>query len=390
MSTPLPPRVLKARLQLMLVHPYLASALARLPVVNAADLGWCRTMATDGYYIYVNPAWCETLADEEITAVFAHEVMHAVLGHIDRRGDRERFVWNLAIDYATNWLLQQYGFKLPASALIQPSYRALTAEQIYDVLIKQAIKLPLGFDLHLEPGDAEGASQRGHEYPSADERRRLRVVILREMARKLAERGQGTLPAELAREIERASRPQVTWQQLLARFINGLRRSDYRLYPFNKKHVWRQIYMPSLGVPGPDHLVLGIDTSGSITAADLGQFVAELDRLRSLTDCRLTVVQCDAAVQKVDEVQAGEPTILPEARHGQPRLAGGGGTDFRPVFTWMAEHCRGGGRLDALIYCTDGYGSFPEKAPPYPVVWVVTKQGLAEFPFGLVIRLQDP
>ena len=40
----LPPRVLRARMQLMLGHPYLAGALARLPVVNAAALGWCATM----------------------------------------------------------------------------------------------------------------------------------------------------------------------------------------------------------------------------------------------------------------------------------------------------------------------------------------------------------
>ena len=54
MSDTLPPRVLRARMQLMLAHPYLAAALARLPIVNGADFGWCRTMATDGYYIYVN------------------------------------------------------------------------------------------------------------------------------------------------------------------------------------------------------------------------------------------------------------------------------------------------------------------------------------------------
>jgi hypothetical protein len=51
----LPPRIMRSRLQLMLNHPYLAAALARLPVVNAAELGWCETMATDGYHIFVNP-----------------------------------------------------------------------------------------------------------------------------------------------------------------------------------------------------------------------------------------------------------------------------------------------------------------------------------------------
>jgi predicted metal-dependent peptidase len=382
----LPPRILRSRLQLMLAHPYLAAALARLPVVNAAELGWCQTMATDGYHIFVNPDWCSGLTVEEITGVFAHEVLHCVLGHIDRRGLRERRRWNVAVDHATNLLLRDFRFTLPASGYCDVRYRGKTAEEIYDELPDDGALVALGFDLHVEPGDAEGAALRRQEYPSVDERRRLRISILRDLADELRRR-HGTIPGELSREIQLATETQVSWQQLLARFMSGLRRSDYRTMPFNKKHVWRGIYLPSLGVPGPDHLVLAVDTSGSVTAADLGQFVAELDRLRALTECRLTLLHCDAAVQRVDEVAAHEATLFKGS--GRPRLAGGGGTDFRPVFDWVAERMRKGeARPDALIYCTDGYGSFPPKAPPYPVVWIVTKGGTERFPFGFPIRLK--
>ena len=58
MTANLPREIQQARVKLMLGEPYLASAIARLPVVNASDMGWCDTMATDGYYIYVNPAFC--------------------------------------------------------------------------------------------------------------------------------------------------------------------------------------------------------------------------------------------------------------------------------------------------------------------------------------------
>jgi predicted metal-dependent peptidase len=264
----------------------------------------------------------------------------------------------------------------------------MTAEEIYTVVLKEYGEMPdlAGFDLHIEPGDLEGASHRGLDFPSLDERRHLRSVILREMMRELATRQHGRLPAELQREVELSTRTEVSWQQLLARFMNGLRRTDYRLFPFNKKHLWRGIYLPSLGVPGPDHLVLAVDTSGSVSPAMLGQFMAELDRLRSMTECRMTLLHCDAAVQKVDEIGAGETSILPGQR---TRLAGGGGTDFQPVFNWIAKKGRDGGRPDALIYCTDGYGTFPTKAPPYPVVWVVTASGTQQFPFGLVIRLKE-
>src|SRR5262249_28092125 len=108
MSDALPSKVQRARLQPMLRHPYPAAALGRLPVVNADELGWCETMATDGYTIYFNSSFCEGLSEDALVGVFAHEVLHCILGHIDRRGSRHRVLWNVAIDHATNLLLKQF------------------------------------------------------------------------------------------------------------------------------------------------------------------------------------------------------------------------------------------------------------------------------------------
>ena len=118
MTSEFPPAFMRSRLQLMLNHPYLANAVARLPVVNAHKMDWCETMATDGYYIYVNPSFCEDLNDEELKTVIAHEVLHCILGHLDRRGNRNRKRWNFAIDYAVNLLLVDAGFHLPKDGLL--------------------------------------------------------------------------------------------------------------------------------------------------------------------------------------------------------------------------------------------------------------------------------
>jgi predicted metal-dependent peptidase len=193
----------------------------------------------------------------------------------------------------------------------------------------------------------------------------------------------------MQREIERATKPRIPWQHLLARFFSDLRRSDYRTIPFNKKHLWRGIYLPSCGVPGPDHIVLAIDTSGSVSGRELGMFVAELDQLRALTDCRLTLLHCDAAVAKAEESSGREQTVLP-AVGGKRWLGGGGGTSFVPAFDWVAQRLRRGEAApDAFIYCTDGYGTFPPRAPNYPVVWVATPRTRAAFPWGQVIRLEE-
>ena len=97
----------------MMDHPYLANAIVRFPMSTVEDSESLSTMATDGYRIYANVEFCERLGEEELMGVLAHEVLHNVLGHIERRRERNLVKWNIAIDHATNLLLQQMGFLLP-------------------------------------------------------------------------------------------------------------------------------------------------------------------------------------------------------------------------------------------------------------------------------------
>ena len=406
MTEDLPREILQARVKLMLGEPYLASAIARFPVVNATEMGWCDTMATDGYYIYVNPGFCASLSTDEISFVFAHEVVHCVFGHIDRRGQRNPDLWNQAIDYATNLMLVEFGLKMPKQGLFDRVYRGMTAEQIYDRLAKQSKQdaakgsagkpppaggqasedggenskpAPGGWDLHLSPDDSRGQSVRAREFPSADERKRMRISITRSMAEKL----RGTAPGLFESEIQQARGGQVPWRSIISRFFTGLRRDDYRLMPPNKKHIWRGIYLPSTGAPGPNHIVVAVDTSGSMVDDDLGMVLAELDKLRSATECRLTLIQCDAKIQKVDEFDEYSTT-----RFDRYKFVGRGGTCFEPVFDWIRDQSRKGMfQFDALIYLTDGFGSFPAKPPLYPVLWIMTPHSRPDVPFGEVIRI---
>ena len=87
-------RVSRARIQLMLNNPYLASATARLKFREVEE-SWCPTMATDGFNIFVNENFSKTLDENEVIAVFAHEIMHCILGHLDRRGNRDKVLWNV-------------------------------------------------------------------------------------------------------------------------------------------------------------------------------------------------------------------------------------------------------------------------------------------------------
>ena len=391
----LPREILQARVKLMLGEPYLASAIARFPVVNAVDMPWCKTMATDGYYIYVNPDFCSDLKTNEIAFVFAHELMHCILGHIDRRGTRDPDLWNQAIDYATNLMLVELGLTMPKMGLFNRKYRGMTAEDIYrqiqDDTKNQSGKKnrqegtgaspSQGWDLHISPGDPRGQAVRAKEFPTGEERKRLRITLTKTMASKL----RGVAPGLFEQEISQARGGDVPWRTLVSRFFTGLRQDDYRIFPPNKKHLWRGVYLPSIGTPGPSHIAVAVDTSGSMSDEVLGQILGEIDKLRSVTNCRLTLIQCDAEVQKVEEFEATD-----ETQFERYQFYGRGGTAFKPVFNWIAEKAANSFfQLDALIYLTDGFGSFPKKPPSYPLLWIMTEHSQPSVPFGEVIRLRS-
>jgi predicted metal-dependent peptidase len=384
----LPHEIVQARIRLMLTEPYLASAIARFPVINAHALAWCQTMATDGYGIYVNPEFCSTLSQEEIGFVFAHEVMHCLLGHIDRRRDRDPMVWNHAIDYATNLMLVEFGMVMPKhSGLFNKAFRGLTAEEIYDLLVEDGPSPPPlagqgsqgGWDLHLSPDDPRSQSLSIPDFPSPEERRRLRITLSAAVVARLA----GKKFSSVEAEISKAGGNHVPWRTVLARFLTGLRHDDYRFMPPNKKHLWRGLYLPTPGVPGPNHIVAAIDTSGSMSDGELAKILGELDSLRAVTHCRLTILQCDTEVRKVDEYDVWAPASF--ERYG---INGRGGTLFQPVFDWIEDLARRSATYpDALVYLTDGLGPFPPKPPPYPVLWILNQDCLSAIPFGGVINL---
>jgi predicted metal-dependent peptidase len=398
-------KISRARLQLMLRNPYLAGAVARLPMREAIDMPWCQTMATDGYNIFWNTEFCASLKEDELSGVIAHELLHCILGHNDRRNERDRHKWNVAIDHATNLFLLACEIHLPKDRLADWRYKGLTAEQIYERLPKQSEPFsykagggndqrdgsfnvsPMdkaqangGFDIHLEELDLEGAAERSKAMPTAIEKMRIR----RELTKEVKSKWRGVFPAHFEEEFNKAGESKTPWQAIMAQFMSGIRKDDYRTYPYNRKHIWRGLYLPSIGRPGPSHIAIAVDTSGSMNRELLGKVLAELDALRTMTECKLTLIECDAEIQNVTEYEGWE---IADLDFDTRPFRGRGGTVFDPVFDWMKNV----GSLqnpppEALIFLTDGEAPFPNIRPMYYVLWVFPKDFQRKAPFGISLN----
>jgi predicted metal-dependent peptidase len=187
---------------------------------------------------------------------------------------------------------------------------------------------------------------------------------------------QGNLPAGFERELGEVTGAQLDWRSHLWRYLVQTP-TDFQ--GFDRRFVHQGLYLEALQGESVQ-VYLCIDTSGSIDGPLLQLFLAEvLGILSAYPHLKCELYYADAAVYGPYELEAKDEIPVPQ---------GGGGTSFLPFFEQVHE------RWDQItqgvcIYLTDGYGTFPEKLPELPVLWVVAPGGLVleSFPFGEAVRL---
>src|SRR5690242_20345889 len=118
-------RVQIARSTLLLDQPFFGVLALGLELTEDAT---CKTAWTNGQSLGFSPAFVDTLTDDELKGLIAHEVMHCACGHPWRRDARDHTRWNEAADYAINAVLRDAGFALPSGALLDASYDGKWAE----------------------------------------------------------------------------------------------------------------------------------------------------------------------------------------------------------------------------------------------------------------------
>jgi predicted metal-dependent peptidase len=389
-------KILKARIALSLRQPFLASAIMRLPIRNATSFAWCKTMATDGYYIFFNATWAAKLSQSELRGVLAHEVLHVIFQHSSRRSSREPLRWNIAADHAINLILLEQGFALPKGGFANRSYWGKPAEEIYALLPESLSKKPsvpgsfgaikeseaggqipdVGHDV-LDPDDISVRAARGGAMPDRAQLDELCTDLRNDAASKL----QGNSAAMFLSECQAIDDSRIDWRELLRSWLVDRIKNDWSLWPYSKKFIHRGLFMPSIGIEAPGHIIFAVDTSGSISDRDLGEVFSEIRSYRELYPCRITVIQCDAKIQSIESFEELDGTEIPE----KLTIAGRGGTDFRPVFEWAIEN----DPSSLIIFATDGFGTFPQTSVPNDVIWILTREhaDMNKFPFGSFVKI---
>ena len=408
----------RARTRLLLDQPSLAAAVMRIPVVQVHSIRLPMGIGAARDAIVVSQA-LRLQQDAWIMYAYAHNMLHLLFEHIERRGGRDRAVWDLSIDIATASLLDPL---LSPEALNyldfdpRPSHSAgfrllvqqlgdLSCEQIYDHLLQQqpADQPPSNAGGppradHPEAGAGHSSAFEGHpqatghdyDYESAvgadvacsalD-----RALIMREIAGALAEieKTAGTAAGRWTEVAQRARTRAVPWERLFAERLAGLIPTDYQTFPFSKRHLWRGVYLPSVARKGAGRILFAIDTSGSMSLSVLGQITDQIDQLRQATGCALDVVHFDTQIQRTACFDEHHDPIP----RGALEMPGRGGTDLRAPFAYATERLKHGEIFAGIVVATDGCGPLPTEQPLVPTIWLVPDADARRFrpPFGTMI-----
>ena len=390
-----------ARNELYLNMPYLDTVLCGLAFQPAENR--TLSLATDGETLYYDGCFlAERYLAGRVTCnrAYLHVLLHCMLRHLAKKQGRVSELWDLACDVVVESILDELPYAClratptPAKQRFYGQLRTempvLTAEAIYRFLLRESYdpyriaqlqRLFLVDDHGLwDPQERESSRRQDQQWTDRSEKTRTAMETV------LA--GQATGGGAILEQVKVAVREDVDYRAFLRRFAvqrevlavdgDGF---DYSYYTYGL-----QLYgnMPLVEYPETkeekriEDFVIAIDTSMSTNGELVRQFLACTYAILRSTETftrkvNIYILQCDDQVRQETAIHD-----LEELRRYMEdfSLTGGSATDFRPVFTRVAELQRAGAfsNLRGLLYFTDGMGIFPQKRPPWDTAFVLLEE----------------
>jgi len=369
----------QAKAKLLVDYPYFGTLAAKLELVVNDDI---ESFKSDGKKLEFREEYLSGLELSEVEFILANGAMHASLAHKSRREKRSGWLWQMATDIAINDMLLENGLDMPYGAEYRKRFSGMYAEEIYAQLKDDILRDDEDLEYEADNADDIEANEKERESKSSTQtQEELQEEILQEQL--LAEEAVSLLESELQcgdapQSIERFfkidSFGKVDWREEIRIALQKYFFDDYTLLPPSKKLLYTGIYLPS-SISQTFRLVIAIDSSGSVDEKLLNQFLTEVNFLMSLVShYEIELLVCDDKIHSHKTFYSGDSLSVD--------LQGGGGTDFRPVFSYIEENFDD---VKLLLYFTDLEGFFPKEPTPYEVKWISDQS--KEIPFGELILI---
>ena len=323
-----------------------------------------RSTATDGISFFFPP--------EQILRVFRsnplflnravlHSVFHCIFRHLWIRGSRDPDLWNLSCDIAVEWIIDSFEKKSVKRALsgirtnIYNDFRQykipITAANIYRYLLPDIADNPDRLNqlmMEFFTDDHRFWPKKPSTSPSAAKAGQSWDKISRRMEQELNLRGDDSASGIDAMKTQiKEGKSRRSYKDFLRKFtvLKEELHCDYDEFDLNYYSYGLRLYknMPliepleSREVTKISEFVIVIDTSYSTNGPLVQKFLEETFQIIQERDSffhksQIRIIQCDNQVHSDTIIK--EQRDIPKLLHNF-ELIGGGGTDFRPAFSYI-------------------------------------------------------
>lgn len=360
-------KIEKAKLKLMLRDRKLSELLGHFPIMIRKDI---ETAATNGRDIFFGEAFLDKLTIEDTVFILLHELMHILLSHVTRIGEREHKRFNIACDVVINELLTnsdyQYDTIKPVLGRMFGLYVYDTSsEKVYDQL--EGIKT----DIKVTNHDLWGTL-------TDQEKKEIGKWVQSQLSN---EKSQGN--SEMMKHLIKFQKVS-SHKNTLERFLRPYMVASTEDYHYQRTdNRYQEVLLPyfSSSEPSINDLWIVIDVSGSMTEELLNKIFNQLNHLWKIyPNTKFSISFFSFHLTRPIKV-----TNSRELRNVLNNVDSSGGTDMHVIFKTYNDLFKH--KPLANIIITDGYGDSPplHMKPSTPTAWILTEDSDFKPNFGDVI-----
>ena len=379
--------------ELMLKEPYYGFFLIMLNKVWRKDLPTAGVSKHNiNYQLAINEQFWTGLSDDHKMGLLKHELLHIAFGHlVSFSSFSNKKLANVAMDMEINQYIEASW--LPEGGINIDNYKNIQLDRkagcryYYD----QLLRLQDEKDKNGSTGDQEmdnlldniangdipdHSTWEEFEDMSEAEKKLIekQVQKILQDAKEQTIKKRGNVPGEIEGLIvlDEVTKAKFDWRGYLRRFTG----TSTKIFTkkIRRKENYRYEDNPGLKIKMRQHMLLAIDTSGSVSNDELTEFMNEIHHIHK-AGVDITIVQCDTSIRSIE----------PYKGKNDLKVHGRGGTEFDPVLDYYNANLK---KYTSLVYFTDGE-CYTSVKPRNRVLWVLSERSeMNEDLPGQVIKLE--